>query len=554
MKTVIIILGVGLPIWLIIAWVYDFSLAGIKKTEAVTYDAEISRKKNISLNRFIIGGLSIAVILLLVNTFRLRGEVNEWRENALNTEFKSSIAILALTDLSPNKDQQYFSDGLSRSIYRQLARYKDLKVINPTSSFYYKDKNVSLDVIAQELGVEFILEGSVQRYGTSFRASLNLIDSSDGSTIWTKTFDDKFEDILIINDKIATTVAQYLKLTLDVPDIKTRKVDPEAYELYLRAEDTLNYYDFLPSLAADSLIRKSIEIDPTYAPSYSSLSMITLHKGLYHGQYTYEEAIEIGLNAAKKAVELDAEYALGYVWLSNWEWHARNAEASKLNLELAFQKSPNNSYVHYYAAHYAARQNRLLDSDRYSTIAIELDPKNRDAYVWSTYSNMMLGNYDISEKTLNIFYSLSKSKEGYYGEMGYLSLLKGDVSKALKYAQKETYESSRLIVQTLAYIFSNDDKKANENLQEFLNTEDDTDFDKDFYQAIFFSAWGKKDEAFTHLNKAHDFISLRLEWFFTFPEFRNLYDDPRWDDYIDRLSKEFNYDFPHQPELARKPL
>jgi TolB-like protein/Tfp pilus assembly protein PilF len=546
MQLAVIVLAVGFPIWLIVAWVYDFSWGSIKKTEDVPYDPAVSRKKNVGLNRVIIGGLAIAVILLVVNTVRLSGKVDTMEEQFLAMEFTNSLAILPFQDLSPKQDQRYFSDGLARSIYDRLSQSKDLKLISPTSSFLYRNKDVSIEVIAEELGVRYILEGSVQLFNDHYRASINLVDTQNGATIWSKSFDDTLEDVLRTYDEIAYNIGEFLNVTISSADVRARKVDPEAYLLYLRVNDTIRSegYNKAGALAADSLIRESIRIDPTYSASQATLSMTTLHKGLYYGEYEFDEAIDIGLKAARKAIELAPENYYGYNWLSNWQWHAKDGKGSSETLKKALELAPNNAGVYYYAAFNAARQNRIQDCLDYSERAVTLDPKNEEAYGWILYSNFILGDLDRAEWVLNKAY---ETDDVYlYGDAGYLYYLRGEFTKALEYSEKSPIDHSRLFNQTLIYDSLGDFVKSDSTLNLLKEVPDDENLNLDtaFYLAAVYAQRKENDLAFEYLKQAEEYVQISLEFFFTFPEFRNLYNDPRWDAYIDRLREEFNYDFP----------
>ncbi len=546
MQLAVIVLAVGFPIWLILAWIYDFSWGSIKKTEDVPYDPAVSRKKNVGLNRVIIGGLAIAVILLVVNTVRLSGKVDTMEEQFLAMEFTNSLAILPFQDLSPKQDQRYFSDGLARSIYDRLAQSKDLKLISPTSSFLYRNKDVSIEVIAKELGVRYILEGSVQLFNDHYRASINLVDTQNGATIWSKSFDDTLEDVLRTYDEIAYNIGEFLNVTISSADVRARKVDPEAYLLFLRVNDTIRSegYNKAAALAADSLIRESIRIDPTYSASQATLSMTTLHKGLYYGEYEFEEAVNIGLKAARKAVTLDPENYYGYNWLSNWLWHAKDGKGSTDTLQKALELAPNNAKVSHYAAFNAARQNRIQDCLDYSERAVTLDPKNEEAYGWILYSNFILGDLDRAEWVLNKAY---ETDDVYlYGDAGYLYYLRGEFTKALEYSEKSPIDHSRLFNQTLIYDSLGDFVKSDSTLNLLKEVPDDENLNLDtaFYLAAVYAQRKENDLAFEYLKQAEEYVKISLEYFFTFPEFRNLYDDPRWDDFINRLSEEFSYDFP----------
>ncbi len=549
-KITVIVLAVGFPIWLILAWVYDFSWGSIQKTEDVPFDAEVSRKKNVGLNRVIIGGLAIAVILLVVNTFRLSDKVEEFEGQFLAMEFTNSLAILPFDDLSPKQNQRYFSDGLARSIYDRLARSKDLKLISPTSSFLYRDRDVSIEVIAEELGVRYILEGSVQLFNDRYRASINLVDTNDGSTIWSKTFDNTLEDILNTYDEVASNIGNFLNVTITSEDVRRRKVDPEAYLLCLRAIDTLRSNDYKKEdvLIADSLIRESIQIDPTYALSHATLSQTTLHKGLYGREYKFDEALEIGLKSAQKAIELDPEYYYGYNWLSNWQWHAKNLKASNEALNKAQKLAPNSSEVNHYSAFHARRRNRITDCLRYGERSVALDPKSQEPYYEIVVANYMLGNLERAEWAIRRSYG--PEDEYFYGDIGYLTFLKGDLEKALEYSEKSQLKHPRYFNQSLIFFAAGDLVKAKSMLNSLKELPNDEDYNlnTDFYLSMVYAYIGDNDLAFEHMDRSEDYIKVYLEFFFTVPEFKNLYEDPRWDAFIDRLSEEFNYDFPHRPE------
>ncbi len=551
MKTTILILSIGFPIWLILAWIYDFSWGSIQKTEDVPFNPEDSRKKNIGLNRFIIGGLAIAVILLLVNTLRLSSKVNDIEGQYLAMEFTNSLAILPFDDLSPKQDQRYFSDGLARSIYDQLAKYKDLQLISPTSSFLYRDKDVSIEVIAEELGVRYILEGSVQLFGDQYRASINLVDTQNGSTIWSKTFEDNLENVLITYDEVSENVGNYLNVTLTNMDVRQRKVDPEAYLLYLRAEDTLQYFTTESRMAADSLIRRSILIDPTYAPSHGRLSKITIHVGLYLEHYSLEESIRIGMEAAKEAVRLDPTSAVGYVGLSNWKWHDRDVKAAMQYMDSALTYGSNIARIINYANHQTSRLNQIRTAYDLAKKGLKLDPLETDLHMSKMYIEIFWADYEAALRSFKKFTEVAISKESHNAMEAAIHRMNGDYEVALKTIEREKDRYWYLFYKIPILYELGKIKEADKLIVEFQNFPTDalpTNGWPNFDLAIIYAHRNNHDKAFDYLNNAFDAVSTYTETFFTVPEFKNLYGDPRWDAYIDRLSEEFNYDFPHRPE------
>ena len=553
MKTTIIVLGVGFPIWLVIAWVYDFSPKGIVKTKAATYDPEIYKKKNVGLNRFITGGLLIAVILLVFNTFRVTSKMNRIDsiyQKALAINFSSSVAVLAFDNLSPDSDQDYFAKGLSEQIQRRLTRQKDLKVINTNSSFVYKDKGVSIEVIGKELDVSFVIEGSVLKSGETIRVDVDLVSTKDGSSIWSKQFNKNGEDVLYIYDEIAKAVVKYLKLTFDYEDVRLRKVDPEAYDLYLRAENVLLTFDHDGSIKADSLIRKSLAIDSAYSPSWTTLSKTTLHKGVYEGYYELDEAIALGLRSAKQAIELNPDNPEGYAWLSNWQWHNREVQVSNDNMYKALELEPNNSAILMHVGFQVQRLNKIEESIAFYEKAIHLDPKNVDAWI-GRFESEMMNDFTIAELSIKKVMELSpQAPFGKYLESYIVYNSKGDVKKAFEILNEQPDFYYRLMTTCLILFSENKTEEAFSTLEAFINLPVDEHPEYsyfDFEAAIIYAEFGNNDKAFYHLNKAYDdTVVLYLEWFFTWPPFKNLYDDPRWDEYIDRLSEDFNYDFKHK--------
>lgn len=553
MKTTITVLGVGFPIWLVIAWVYDFSPAGIVKTKAATYDPEVFKKKNVGLNRFIIGGLSIAVILLVFNTFRVTSKMNRIDsiyQKALAINFTSSVAVLAFDNLSPDSDQDYFAKGLSEQIQRRLTKQKDLKVINTNSSFVYKDKDVSIEVIGKELDVSFVIEGSVLKSGETIRVDVDLVSTKDGSSIWSKQFNKNGEDVLYMYDEIAKAVVTYLKLTFDYEDVRLRKVDPEAYDLYLRADNVLQTFDHDGRIKADSLIRRSLAIDSTYSNSWATLSMTTLHKGVYEGYYKMHEAIALGLKSANRAKELDPENPWAYTWLSNWQWHDREVELSNENLAKSLELEPNNSNSLMYASHQAARTNKMEESLAFSTKAILLDPKNTDAYDFKAWAEIMLEDYLNAEKSMKTWISLGKRPtENYYIYLAVIEQLQGNYKKAYELTAKQGDLYYRSYNECMILFSEGKIEESKQVLQAFLEIPQEEypgDAFFDFEVATIYAHIGENDKAFYHLYKSYNDLLIVLENFFTVPEFKNLYDDPRWDELLDKIGEEFNYDFKHK--------
>jgi TolB-like protein len=454
LKITITILSIGFPIWVIIAWIYDFTPQGIKKTEDMVFDAKGSAKKNVRLNRVIIGALSIALILLIVNQVRMTETLEEQVMKAsILPDFTSSIAVLAFKDMSPNKDQEYFSDGISEEILNHLTKYKDLKVISRTSSFAYKGKDITINMIGEELDVAYVLEGSIRKSGDTFRTTVKLIDTKDGTQLWSETFDRKIEDALFTQDEIASLVTKRLKLTLHKKNVRLRKVDPRAYELYLNGRVNLALQTPQSIATAEQYFLKSVEIDPLFAPAFGGLSGIWIVKKQLH-MASPEVADPKMEEYLAKAFEIDSADAEVWRWQSSklantdFKWTASNNAMEKC-LEL----NPNFSEARAFYAHFLMIQNRWNEAWVQMNRAVELDPFSP---LVQNFRGIMLihqGRYDeylsvfepldisaLSSTGLFISYSLSKQYDRAIEHLKRIikSVGNPEINKLLE----ETYESA----------------------------------------------------------------------------------------------------------------
>ena len=186
----------------------------------------------------------------------------------------TSLAVLPFADMSPQHDQEYFSDGLSEELLNQLAQIRDLKVAGRTSSFSFKGKNEDLRLIGEQLGVNHLLEGSVRKDGTQLRITAQLINARTGVHMWSQTYDRKLESVFSVQEDIAKDVAAALSIALDVGDMSrarggTNNVD--AYDKYLRARDLFNQGGIVNFQQSVQLYRDALALDPNFARAWYGL-------------------------------------------------------------------------------------------------------------------------------------------------------------------------------------------------------------------------------------------------------------------------------------------
>jgi TolB-like protein/class 3 adenylate cyclase/Tfp pilus assembly protein PilF len=221
---------------------------------------------------------------------------------------EKSIAVLPFVDMSEDKSNEYFSDGISEELLNLLGRIPQLQVTARTSSFAFKGKEIGISEIARTLHVSHVLEGSVRKAGNSVRITAQLIKAGTDTHLWSQTYDRKLDDIFAIQDEIAADVVKQLKVTLLGAAPKARTTDPEAYALHLQAVQLQRQQTAEAFQQSDALYRKVLAIDPRYAPAWAALAENFYHEanqGLLPNKEGYAQARE----AAMKALAIDSEYA-----------------------------------------------------------------------------------------------------------------------------------------------------------------------------------------------------------------------------------------------------
>ena len=229
-----------------------------------------------------------------------------------NTAPAKSIAVLAFTDLSPQHDQEYFSDGMAEEILNALAQVKDMKVAGRTSSFFYKGRNEDLRTIGKALDVANVLEGSVRKQGDKVRITAQLIRSEDGFHLWSESYDGDLKDVFALQEKIARAITDKLQVVLE-GEQKTRLVpvttsNPEAYSLFLQATSIFDRRDAPRFPEAVAALQQAIALDPHYARAHSRLATIYTAMGSY-SQVDPGQVNDRAIAEANAALALDPSLA-----------------------------------------------------------------------------------------------------------------------------------------------------------------------------------------------------------------------------------------------------
>jgi TolB-like protein len=526
-KNTLIALIIGFPVWFVFAYVFEWTPTGFKKSKDVTEEASIAKITSKKLNGIIIAGMALAILLLLADRiFNFTGA------NQSDFDYDKSIAVLAFVDMSPNKDQEYFSDGISEEILNLLAKIPDLKVISRTSSFSYKDKEINIKKIGNELQVAHVLEGSIRKSGNTFRITAQLIDVKDGAHVWSETYDRDMNDIFKTQDEIAAAVTQQLKSTLFDESITSNTMDPEAYNLYLQAKQVFRQMTAESTKNAELLLRQSIAIDSTYAPTWEQLAVIIYSKAYRYMLISYDEGFSLGIAYAQKAISLDPNYAEAYTRLAGFQHSSWDFTSANVNIKKALILEPNNAKVISAAASNAMELGKIEEAISLELKASNLDPLN---YM----PNLNLALFYFSDKQYNKAASYMQSflfnypnATGGRGLYARILLGQGKNDEALFELEKEAGVFWKLYFQCLVTYAIGNKKEANKLLEQMVLDWGDSAWPN---IASVYAYMGEKDEAFKWLDLALDNKDGALLEILNYPEFENLWGDLRWNTFINKL-------------------
>jgi len=309
---VTVLLIMGFPVALVIAWAFELTPEGIKRETAVDPADSVRHATGRRLDFIIIGLLMLAVAYFAVDKFVLESEPEQTGITpkplpvAEAVVREKSIAVLPFVNMSSDPEQEYFSDGLSEEILNLLAKIPGLKVIGRTSSFAFKGKNEDLRAIGATLDVSTVLEGSVRKSGERVRITAQLIDVSNGAHLWSETYDRTITDIFAVQDDVASSIIEALKIHVSTAPTRGRPTDnSEAYSLFLRARAALNVWDVQ---GAEDLLLEVIELDPRFAEAHQLLAYLYwMNSGLLEEASISQKRV---YDAATSALAIDPSLLL----------------------------------------------------------------------------------------------------------------------------------------------------------------------------------------------------------------------------------------------------
>ena len=483
--------------------------------------------------------LAVIPLLVLVVVAAIGGSFHLARNRANTSSLNTaSIAVLPFADVSPAKDQEYFSDGLSEQLIHDLARVSGLKVVGRSSAFQFKGKNEDVREVGRKLGVANVLEGSVRREGNHVRVTAELTKADDGFQLWSQTYDRKINDIFAVQDEIARAATEALQVKLlgsngqPVPSTLP-SANPEAYQAYLQA----NYF-FGQGHSKESLGKalayadQAIKLDERYAPAWA------LRAGVQHRMAGFSltditEGYREARDDAERAIALDPTSASGYLALArtqndyDWDWDAANTSLTK-----AAALEPGSADVLRLRSYLARELGDLDQAIKLNEQAIALDPLRTDFHLGQGYTLYLAGRYDEAQVELKKALDLHSQAAFAHVSLGEIFIAKRKPEQALAEIEKEPSEWARLTGQALVYHALGRDQDSNTALADLIGK---YNADSAYQIAQAYAFRGQTDKSFEWLDRAYKqrdggMTDVKID-----PVFKNLRRDPRYVELLKRM-------------------
>ncbi len=408
---------IGFPVALVLAWAFEVTPDGVKLTAAVPEGESIHAKTGRKLDYAIVGGLALVAIMIVAD--RLMPEkpgaisAAPSGEPAPSEVSDASIAVLPFADLSPDQDQEYFSDGIAEEILNVLVRINDLKVASRTSAFGFKGQEaLGIPVIAEKLNVRHVLEGSVRKSGNTVRITAQLIDAVTDQHLWSQTYDRTLtaENLFAIQDEIANAIVQQLGLVIEgearAPEVKveadTQNLD--AYEKFLEARALFVIRDNnrLPKIIEE--FEQAVAADPDFARGWAGLAAAYAVAPAW--DITDREYLKLSSEAAARAIALNPDLSLPYAVLG--------------------------------AIEHVKKPAQLVRAIDFYNEALKRDPNDVEALQWRGEAYIYAGFFDLAAKDIGRCLDVAPEYSQCLVDDAKIKLFKGEIDDGLAAFEKAT--------------------------------------------------------------------------------------------------------------------
>jgi len=563
-RLVLLLLGLGFPVALVFSWVYELTPEGLRRESQVDAAGSVSAQTGQKLNIAIVVLLLIAIGLGVADRLAPRAPVPATdssmaadtpadaaagaaaqagagpavEQPVRNQVAEQSIAVLPFADMSPESDNEYFSDGLTEELLNSLAKVRALKVAGRTSSFAYKDRDVDLRVIGEELGVAHLLEGSVRKSGNRLRITAQLVKAEDGYHVWSETYDRELTDVFAIQSDIAGHVVEALQVTLLGEDAVRMQsggtTNVEAYNDYLRGRYLLNQGSRQDTLReAMAALERALEKDPAFADAwfaFANVMIALVANGWVEAEEGWERIEQAAVQTRLHAPQVAGGYMLeGYLLAyRDLQWNE-----ARERMRRAVELEPGNSAVNF---NYAVLLRGLPYHDEAVQAmrrAVQLEPTNLVNQVFLGNILTTAGRCPEAKPVLQQVLAVDPGFNRAHYHLGVCEYLAGDHAAALAHFEAEPLGWMHATGRALALFKLGRHEEADAARAELVAVHGDR---AAYQQAQVAAQRGEFELAFDSLERALAAGDTGVSQLLTDPLVTPLHDDARYEAMLERVN------------------
>ena len=499
----------------------------------VPEDRESPGKQGVS-KRIGVFGAALVIAMLAFGSWWYQRDVVVSAPDSIvqDSDITPSIAVLPFVNMSDEPGNEYFADGLTEELQILLARIPQLKVSARTSSFAFRNKDVTIAEIAKTLNVAHLLEGSVRKSDERIRISVQLIEAQSGFELWSESYERTLDDIFAVQDDVAKAVVDALRISLMNEPPRLRETDAEAYSLYLQGNYLLNLAGKENTQKAMEAFQQALAIDPEYAPAWSSLHF-SYAKLLQYGVLSRDEGVELAMGALDKALEIDDKLASAWAGIAYmkrswfWDW-----EGARVASEKALRLEPNNASVISTAASIASTFGQLDKAIELFERNVELDPMRLSGLRPLANRYREIGRFDEALAAYNKVLVLNPEYLSIHLDIATTYLRMDRPERALT-EMIGLPDSGRLRrLRSTALFDLGRFAEAQAILDELLES---PSWQSPFRTAAMYAWRGENDDAFEWLEVALEIRQPSLSSILWYGAFARLSDDPRYPVFLEKM-------------------
>ncbi|MDW3651185.1 MAG: adenylate/guanylate cyclase domain-containing protein [Bacteroidia bacterium] len=455
-----------------------------------------------------------------------------------DTTATPSIAVMPFLDLSPKQDQAFLGDGMAEEVINLLSQESELKVSSRSSSFSFKKQEVDLFTIADKLGVDHILEGSVKEYGGKIKISVQLIEAEIDKTIWAESWEEQLEDVFDIQENIAREVMQALKINLiEAQKWQVEETEADAYRLFLQAKHEFNTES--NARKARELVLRSIERDSLYAASWILLGQIDGNFASRGGSPTgirdYQDLYDLAIKHARKGVELGPKLAYGYANLALiYSGMFGKKDSALFYAEKAMELGPGDAQALGVAGMTKCKNSQFKEGLPLLDRAARLDPLSWTSFAAKGIGNATAHRFDIAEASFRTWIRLQPNTGGVHYQLAQCLIQQGRLEEAEVLASKERLGGYRKCAQSIVAWKKGDQQAADSYLAELIERFSSS---SSYQIAQVYAHRQDADKAFEWLEKSYENHDPGTLYAPVDVAFHSIQADPRWEPFVEKVSK-----------------